>query len=597
MKRTLLVSLPWAAYSLPSFQLGCLCSFAQSRGFCVDQKPLHLEIAYQFGFENYDQLSYSYRGIIIGEALCMSLLFKASKQKILRRIEKRLPNASLLGKKLSAAMSKVFQDIPWKEYHLLGMTLNHGQLFSSLLLASFAKRQNPEIVIVLGGAPLYSEMASSFLRNFEQIDYIVTGEGEIAFARMLEQLNEGNISEKSIPGLHYRRGGDIRCNPSQGLDDFSGLPDPDYDEYFRLLESDPVLGQISLSPCLPVEVARGCKYRCAFCCDNVRPLRVRPPEEIAASILRLNTKYMPSSFTLIAPEIPADCAEILFKLLASQKRDYRIFCELRVGAKKELLNLMKSAGVCEVQTGIESFDSKILLKMNKGTQLIDNLQTMKHCEELGIVNSGNLIIDFPTINQSEIRRSAKSIEYAWSFRPLSYSTFTVHNGSDVYLHSSKYGIKRIKNSQFLNGCLSRELSSELRLPYLDYEKKRKGFSCRTLKKTASDWMTAYSQSLLSGQPLLSYTDGGEFLRIEDYRFFRRSIRLDGRVRELYLYCDSKQSLQNIKSTFDDIDELELNKILSYLCKSKLMYNECDFYLSLAIRISNKDRRHLGHLTD
>ena len=47
---------------------------------------------------------------------------------------------------------------------------------------------------------------------------------------------------------------------------------------------------------------------------------------------------------------------------------------------------MRSAGMTEVQVGIESLSSKLLKKMSKGTTAIQNLEIMKNCEALGLQN-------------------------------------------------------------------------------------------------------------------------------------------------------------------------------------------------------------------
>jgi len=61
------------------------------------------------------------------------------------------------------------------------------------------------------------------------------------------------------------------------------------------------------------------------------------------------------------------------------------------------------------------------------------------------------------------------------------------------------------------------------------------------------------------------------------------ISLEGYARELYLFCDSIRSFDEIKKHFPKWDEKEIKKVLNKLVKLKVMFREDDDYLSLAIR--------------
>lgn len=110
------------------------------------------------------------------------------------------------------------------------------------------RRAAPNIVVVIGGPELLDCNAS--MPIVAAANYIVMGEGEIAFAALVRQLLAGHVPKDKL----------IEATPP----DLEMLPDP-YDTY-----SDTDIGQRVLY----VESSRGCPYRCAFCLSS-RDNRVR----------------------------------------------------------------------------------------------------------------------------------------------------------------------------------------------------------------------------------------------------------------------------------------------------------------------------------
>jgi len=66
------------------------------------------------------------------------------------------------------------------------------------------------------------------LHHFPEIDYVVAGEGEHAFAELVRHLERGDkTGAATVPGIAHRRNGAAVCNPPpQPVDDLDALPDP-----------------------------------------------------------------------------------------------------------------------------------------------------------------------------------------------------------------------------------------------------------------------------------------------------------------------------------------------------------------------------------
>jgi len=614
--RACLISLPWDYYQSPSISIGTLAGHLRQKGFHADALHLHLETAALFGPEIYDILAYKFP--VIGEALCAAQLLPADRDRLLKYAGKTFADAEECTNLLTASLMRIFKSYDWSRYKVVGFTIHFAQLFSSLLFADWIKHDHPHIRTVLGGGCLRKKIGISVLRQFSQIDWCIQGEGEEALVRLLNGLvREEDSFEKDVPGLIYRSAEGIKANEKSHLKNLEGLPDPDYDHYFHLRTSHPLLIDSSLATYLPVEVGRGCLYRCAFC--NFRtgiPYRARPSGEVASSIKRLSGKYGVDAVALLALMLPPDSLETLFADIASHGRDYRIFCESRSNLTKQKLEMMKKAGVTEVQIGLEALDTRLLRKMNKGVRLIDNLQIMKHCEDLGIRSRSFLILGFPTETQADIDRSLKAIDFACAYEPpREIGPFSLREGSPVDQSPQQYGIYATRDIGLFSDVLylpdekgmdiHPQISFEVKdihYWFRDYKSRRKPRDYKSLLQRIEKWKTSYEKALLAGRPLLSYLDCKKFLAIEDFRdsgpqsgirvHGRLSLKLEGWKRELYLFCDSIRKWDEIEDRFHGRGIQEIKRTLNTFVRSKVMYSEGNAYLSLATNAGPRNRRNM-----
>jgi radical SAM superfamily enzyme YgiQ (UPF0313 family) len=89
-------------------------------------------------------------------------------------------------------------------------------------LAQAVKRIDSSIATI-GGGSHFGALGQETLRRLPEMDFVIEGEGEIAFANLLAALNSGQpISD--VPRLHYRKDGALCRNAPAGLMDLSTLP-------------------------------------------------------------------------------------------------------------------------------------------------------------------------------------------------------------------------------------------------------------------------------------------------------------------------------------------------------------------------------------
>jgi anaerobic magnesium-protoporphyrin IX monomethyl ester cyclase len=131
------------------------------------------------------------------------------------------------------------------------------------LTIRLAKALNPQVLVILGG-----NHASSFPDSWIErgADFVVVGEGEIAFPKLMETILSGKQDVSDVPNLVYRHGDGSRATGVKAAEaDLNASPLPRWD----LVDFRPYdLGLRTGGMTAAIEVSRGCPHRCDFCNIN-----------------------------------------------------------------------------------------------------------------------------------------------------------------------------------------------------------------------------------------------------------------------------------------------------------------------------------------
>ena len=128
----------------------------------------------------------------------------------------------------------------------------------------------PQATIVLGG-PHATVAGRQILENHHAIKYIVAGEGELTFPRLVEAISRNDHASVSrVPGLLWRdETGTLQSNPVEAIADLDELPLPAYhlidvERLFRFNEEG-LSSRSKQTRAVPLITSRGCPYTCTFC--------------------------------------------------------------------------------------------------------------------------------------------------------------------------------------------------------------------------------------------------------------------------------------------------------------------------------------------
>jgi len=261
------------------------------------------------------------------------------------------------------------------------------------------------IPVVIGGPHV------SFLpeEGLEHADFVVCGEGEASFPRLVEALNgEADLAE--VPGLVWRANGEVRRNPLPELiEDLNSLPVPD----FRLLDTGGhKMGGPFGREIVPVQTSRGCPFDCTFCsvtCMFGRRYRYRSTDSVITELERYDRRrHFPFFYDDNFASNPRRAKQLLRRMI---ERGFRFSWMTQVRADVardgELLDLMAEAGCTYLFIGFESVDPRALLEMRKGQSVAEMQRAIEEIRRRGIHVHGMFVLGFDSDTPETVRATVE----------------------------------------------------------------------------------------------------------------------------------------------------------------------------------------------
>ena len=609
LKSVVLVSTPWPIFNRPSIQLGTLKSYLKSQfpELEIVAHHFYLELAETIGYKLYHDIS---ERTWLAETVYAALLYPErleSIKKLFIKEAKGKPSLRCVDfkdvtKRVAEVTDEFIDNENWSNFGLAGFSICLCQLTSTLYFIHRIKLKFPDLPIVVGGSMFTGGSAKNLLKVFPEIDFVVIGEGELPLSQLVRNLKGSSktVDNPFIPGIVTAKEMNIKkwVGFSQ-VEDLEDIPVPDYDDYFSLLKS--FKSDKTFFPTLPAEISRGCWWKgasidggknsgCAFCNLNLqwKGYRSKNPDQVVAEIDYLTSKYRSLSVAFMDNLVPVKTSSEIFNKLSKLEKDFHLFCEIRATTPRNVLESMERGGVQEVQVGIEALSTRLLKKLNKGTTAIQNMEIMKNCEELGIVNTSNLILHFPSSDNEDVKETMQNLEFAMCFRPMRFVHFWLGLESPVWRNPKNFGIKAVFNHPNYATLFPQEIYRQMVFMIQAYRGDL-GYQRRLwqpVKEKIRKWKREYAEFHKGPvhSPILSYRDGKDFMIIRQRRISADPLthRLEGMSREIYLFCKHHRSLKRILQQFPKLTEDRLIPFLKMMVDKKSMYEENRKYLSLGV---------------
>lgn len=279
-----------------------------------------------------------------------------------------------------------------KQYDIVGFTTSCISLKYVLELAKMIKEKNRYIYTVCGGH-MATFAGKQILETWKDIDFIVSGEGEVTFLQLIQAL-EQKTPLTEIDGISFRDNKEnVVVNKQRDLiEDLNQFPFCARDQFE---EHNANFQYIRIS------TSRGCLGSCGFCSSFVgrkhkgSKWRGRNPQNVVDEIEYLVNKYDHHTFDFVDStfEDPGEEGKRRITEIAKEiiKRDLDIYynCCFRAENWKEedrdLLKVLIKSGLEKVNIGFESGNDRGLKILNKRAVMEDNWRVI------------NLLADFPDV--------------------------------------------------------------------------------------------------------------------------------------------------------------------------------------------------------
>lgn len=615
--RVALIYMPWGAVARGAIAVALLKQVLKRQGYPCDVHHLNIRFAQEIGVDLYTRISeasaffpeWFFSTALFGEkglglldnkwdslAGSVGTLFKSELAGI-------APSADGICQKIAEEsvprfVNTCLEEIDWSQYTAVGFSVTFAQTTASLLLARRIREKHPSIKIIFGGASMDSEMGFEILKAFDWIDYVVHGEAERSILRLLDNITSGD-EFAPIPGVSIRNN-EIAIagqNNVEPLQDLNESPAPDYSDYFLALKQAGLDRVLRVT--LPFEASRGCwwgaKHHCTFCGlnGNAMAFRKKSPARVYEDILSISREYSCLSLDAVDNILAMDYFTGLLPKLAESNFDITLFFEVKANMTRQQVALLRAAGITRIQPGIESVSTRLLKLMNKGVTAIQNLQLLKWCFEFGIFPAWNVLFGFPGETPEDYEG------FPQIFRAISHLCPPVGTSPVIFERFSPYHFDREKYS------LSLEPSPFYKLLFPDSVDLEKLAYYFTRKDTpvgnsipyiqpSLEFIAQWQQAWKRRQWFCYYEKGPGFLTIYDNRPLApqsgataRKTTLRGLAAHVYLFCDEHRSFKAIREMLDNqngtaIDPEVMRAMLHQLVSAKLMFEEGDRYLSLAV---------------
>ena len=357
---------------------------------------------------------------------------------------------------------KTLESIARENPTVLGISVKSQNCASARLLARLAKRQNPELFIVVGGP--HPSMTGADILSEPAIDVAVMGEGEETLTDLLDALATGRPLS-GVPGMVFREGAEIASTGRRApLADLDALPFPhaaapqvlvDHDRYPR-----EAFGFVFAT--------RGCPFDCQYCGSRYiwsRRPRLRSPGNVAAELADLaalglkHVHFEDDTFGVSKPHLLALCEAVRSSGLTWS-------CELSVRlVDDEVMAAMRAAGCVAVLLGIESGNDAILAHIRKGISVEQSRRAAATVKRHGVRLLTFFMAGFALETEETLRDTFELMRSIGSDQII-YSVFTPYPGTEAFEECRRLGLVdegfdvSLYNHQSPSNCFCKNIPRE-----------------------------------------------------------------------------------------------------------------------------------------
>ena len=320
--------------------------------------------------------------------------------------------------------AQVVEAIVARRPRVLGISAMTHMVKTAARIAASVKAAVPDTKVVLGGFHA-SFLPERTLDEFPVFDYLVVGEGEVAFTALVAALRAGEGAPR-IAGVRWRGG------PATGRGEIPPTLEELGSPAWHLFDAGALRRHCRV---LPVMSQRGCPFGCDFCSRPYgRKVRARSArhvvDEIEANVRAFGIRdlnFFDETFTLNKRHVAGICRELIDRGLP-----VHWFSNLHANtADREMVELMRRAGCVEVGYGVESGNEAIIRSMQKGVTKARLLDAARVLREVGMPFAAYFILGHPHETFATILETIRFAREIAPTRPA-FGVMVPYPGTDVW---------------------------------------------------------------------------------------------------------------------------------------------------------------------
>lgn len=300
-------------------------------------------------------------------------------------------------------------------------SMTGDQIRFGLAFAERAKRLS-DAAIVWGG--IHPSLLPEQTVRHPLVDYVVAGEGEYAFADLVECLT-ARRDPGGIPGVYMKRNGEIVGTRQQKVLDLAALPEIPFDlvDVERYITKRPELG---IERYFEVCTSRGCPHHCGFCyIESVHGSQWRSlnadqaAERAKAMVARFHLDgilFREDNFFVNRARVEG----IARRLIEDNVRvKWAASCRINYFARytREFVDLLRRSGCVLLTFGVESGSDRVLDFVGKGINVQMVYETAGKLKRAGIRGTYHFMGGFPSETVEELLETCRLIDSLMKIDP------------------------------------------------------------------------------------------------------------------------------------------------------------------------------------
>ena len=330
-----------------------------------------------------------------------------------------------------------------RDYDVVGITAVTFAMIDVIKTVKAIRMENPTASIVLGGPHLAIYPKETI--NIPGVTFVLKGEGEKPFAKLVNLLAENRREYNLVPGLYWKEENQIKCNPTDDfIADLDELPVPnrrllDYRFYHSILSTRDS-GEHYVTTAFS---SRGCPYKCIFCDrPNLgKKFRFHSPRYVVNEIeqvLELGIReiiFYDDTFTIKRDRVYEICEMIL-------QKNIQIEWDIRArvnDVSSDMLELAKRAGCTRIHFGVETGSSEMMKVLKKGITRKLAIKAFHDAHEAGIETLGYFMFGCPYETRSQMQ---ETFDFALELNPdyAHFAILTPFPGTPLYIEALHNGL-------------------------------------------------------------------------------------------------------------------------------------------------------------